>query len=242
MSHEGTPLCTEGGACARLRPGRHETEVLLDAGGTDHERAAVLAHALDHVGAVPFSVWVDQPGGHFDDIAARHGFEPVIHTSRQVELLAEQGPAALNVWLKFDTGMHRLGFQPRQARELVAEIGAMPSVRELRLMTHLAFADEPGHPQTEQQLKRFETVVANYDGAISIANSAAILGTADIARARERFGFAGEHWIRPGIALYGISPLAAQSAAELGLEPVMQLEARLIATKPLAAGDSVGYR
>lgn len=73
VSHEGTPLCTEGGACARLRPGRHETEVLVDAAGTDHDRAAVLAHALDHVGATSFSVWVDQPGGHFDDIAARHG-------------------------------------------------------------------------------------------------------------------------------------------------------------------------
>ncbi len=77
MSHEGNEIVRIGAASAALRPGRHEIEVLLDADGTDEDRAAALAHALEHVGDAEHSVWVDEPGGHFDAIAERHGLEQV---------------------------------------------------------------------------------------------------------------------------------------------------------------------
>lgn len=78
VSHEGDPLCREGSACAALRSGRGaEVEVLIEAHGSDAERAAVLAHALHHVGDAEYSVWVDEPGGHFDDIACEQGLAGV---------------------------------------------------------------------------------------------------------------------------------------------------------------------
>lgn len=76
MSHEGSPLIHIGDATAALRPGREEVEVLIDAHGTDQCRADVLAHALEHVGGQAHSVWVDEPGGHFDDIAVVHDLHP----------------------------------------------------------------------------------------------------------------------------------------------------------------------
>lgn len=76
MSHEGSPLIHIGDAVAALRPGRDEVEVLIDAHGTDQCRADVLEHALEHVGDRPHSVWVDEPGGHFDEIALAHDLRP----------------------------------------------------------------------------------------------------------------------------------------------------------------------
>ncbi len=175
------------------------------------------------------------------NVAATERFEVVVHDKAQVEMLAGQGGGAVTAWLKIDSGMNRLGFAPSDAHDLIATLSSLSAVNELRLMTHLASADEPDSPMTERQLMRFEPVARDFEGAVSIANSAAILGLPDIVRAAERFGFRGEHWIRPGIALYGVSPLVGRSAAELGLEAVMQFEARLIARKPLAAGEPVGY-
>lgn len=76
MSHEGSPLIHIGDAVAALRPGRDEVEVLIDAAGSDECRAGVLEHALEHVGDRSHSVWVDEPGGHFDEIASQHGLTP----------------------------------------------------------------------------------------------------------------------------------------------------------------------
>jgi mycothiol synthase len=76
VSHEGSPLIHIGDAVAALRAGRDEVEILVDAAGTDQCRADVLEHALEHVGNRPHSVWVDEPGGHFDDIAVAHGLYP----------------------------------------------------------------------------------------------------------------------------------------------------------------------
>jgi alanine racemase len=109
-------------------------------------------------------------------------------------------------------------------------------------MTHLADADDPDSAQTPRQLDRFREIASDFEGAVSVANTPATFGVDDIRRAADAFGFQGEHWIRPGIALYGISPFEHRSASELGLRPVMRFEAQLIATKPLAAGERVGYR
>lgn len=170
------------------------------------------------------------------------GFELVVHDISQVEMLERAMGTGGVAWLKFDTGMNRLGFPPEAAPQLLARVEAAAAVRELRLMTHFASADEPGNTLTEAQLAAFAPVTRNFPGAVSIANSPACLGWPQVIDARASLGFRGDFWLRPGIALYGISPFADKTGKDLGLKPVMQFEARLIAVKPLRAGARVGYK
>ncbi len=174
--------------------------------------------------------------------AVERGFEPVVHCKEQLELLEATITGSVNVWLKFDTGMHRLGFPPQDAAEIIARLRSASAVNELRVMTHLSNADELESATTDDQLSRFRPIIADFDGAVSIGNTPGTLGWPTVSEARREFGFSGDNWIRPGIALFGISPFAGQTAADLGLKPVMQFEARLIATKPLRAGAKVGYK
>jgi alanine racemase len=169
-------------------------------------------------------------------------FELVVHDIGQVELLEHAAGTGGVVWLKFDTGMNRLGFPPDAAPQLLARVDAATAVRELRLMTHFASADELDNALTESQLAAFVPVTRNFPGAVSIANSPACLGWPRVIDARAELGFRGDFWLRPGIALYGISPFADKTGRDLGLKPVMQFEARLIAVKPLCAGARVGYK
>jgi len=176
------------------------------------------------------------------NVAVQAGFEPVVHCLEQLELLEAARTGSVRVWLKFDTGMNRLGFLPADAASIMARAHAAPAVAELRLMTHLASADEREAATTSDQLRRFKPLIDGFDGSVSIGNTPGTLGWPAIADARREFGFRGDSWIRPGIALFGISPFADQSGADLGLKPVMQFEARLIARKPLRAGAKVGYK
>jgi alanine racemase len=176
------------------------------------------------------------------DEALQRGFELVAHCIEQVELLEASRYGGAVVWLKFDTGMNRLGFRPADAAGLMRRLQACPAVGELRLMSHFASADELENPATEKQLEAFRDVVQGFEGAVSIANTPATLGWSQMADAPAKLGFSGDHWVRPGIALFGISPFPGQTGADLGLKPVMQFEARLIAAKPLAEGARVGYK
>ena len=176
------------------------------------------------------------------DKAARSGFEVVVHCVEQIELLEQADDGETTVWLKFDTGMNRLGFSPDDAAALIDRIRACNSVSELRLMSHFANADEPGDAMNEHQFERFRIVVEGFDGAVSIANTPATLGWTDLVNAQGKLGFKGDHWVRPGLALFGISPFEGQCGHDLGLVPVMQFAARLIAVKPLREGARVGYR
>jgi alanine racemase len=169
-------------------------------------------------------------------------FEIVVHCMEQVDLLEASGSGSTVVWLKFDTGMNRLGFAPEAADMLIERLSACPAVSELRLMSHLASADELDSAVTDDQFARFREVVAGFDGAVSLANTPATIGWPQIADAHETLGFGGDHWVRPGLALFGVSPFAGRTGSDLGLTPVMQFEARLIAKKPLLEGARVGYR
>ena len=174
--------------------------------------------------------------------AVQRGFEIVVHCMEQVELLEALDSGQATVWLKFDTGMNRLGFDPAQSQQLIERLRVCPAVGELRLMTHLASADELDNETTDEQLGVFRKIVNGFEGAVSIANTPATLGWPEIADAADSLGFRGEHWIRPGIGLFGVSPFAGRTGADLGLKPVMQFEARLIATKSLREGARVGYK
>ncbi len=173
--------------------------------------------------------------------AVWRGFELVVHCPEQITLLENAGDGKAVVWLKFDTGMNRLGFDPADATTIINKVASLSVVAELRLMTHLASADELASSATPDQLQRFRPVVDGFQGAVSIGNTAGTLGWAELRNANTEFNFSGDHWIRPGIALFGISPFADRNGADLGLKQVMQFEARLIAVKPLRQGARVGY-
>ncbi|HEX4618551.1 MAG TPA: alanine racemase [Steroidobacteraceae bacterium] len=165
--------------------------------------------------------------------AARHGFDLVVHDALQVELLEEMtGSHRFVLWIKIDTGMNRLGFPPRAFAGALERVRRLkPPPLEIRLLTHLACADEPDNRMTNEQLTRFRETTRGLDYAVSIANSAGIFGNAQL----------NGDWVRPGLALYGASPLATSSAAQLGLEPVMSLESSVIALRSVTQGETVGY-
>ncbi len=158
-----------------------------------------------------------------------HRLIPVLHRIDQVHtLLAANWPAMLPVYLKLDTGMHRLGFDA--AGLAAARTALAGKVTDITLMTH--FADADGSRGVDWQLERFATLTAGMDKPCSLSNSAALLRFPDLAN----------DWARPGIMLYGGSPFPQLiSAAELDLQPVMTLQSEIIAVQTLAAGDSVGY-
>lgn len=165
-------------------------------------------------------------------IAARMSFDIVIHHPEQLALLEQQAARDFVVWLKVDTGMNRLGFRVEDAPEALRRLRALhPAVREIRLLTHFASADEVDSPANALQLERFSSIARTAGLATSLANSAALL---TLPQARGQ-------WVRPGLALYGGSPLPGVTAAELGLRPAMTLETTVIATRRVLAGETVGY-
>ncbi|HEB67416.1 MAG TPA: alanine racemase [Gammaproteobacteria bacterium] len=157
--------------------------------------------------------------------------ETVVHHAAQVAMLEQAAPGkAVPVWLKIDTGMHRLGVPPEDARLLWQRLADCPAVKGVpRLMTHLANADDRQDPATKRQLRIFDEAIAGLEGERSVANSAGILGWPQT----------HAEWNRPGIMLYGVSPFGEEPWPEL--TPAMTLHSTLIAVKRLRRGDPVGY-
>ncbi|MFO1069998.1 MAG: alanine racemase [Geminicoccaceae bacterium] len=161
---------------------------------------------------------------------ARLGFEVAVHTLDQVRMLeTTRLEPPLTCWVKVDSGMNRLGLAPEEAAGAIGRLQACPSVAGLRLMSHFASADLPDSPQTARQLERLGAVLA--EGERSLANSAGVIAWPQ----------AHADWVRAGIMLYGVSPMAGRTGADEGLRPVMTLATRLIAVKPVRTGDTVGY-
>ena len=172
--------------------------------------------------------------GAFDEAdvaqAARDRLSLVVHEARQIDWIAAATPVApIDVHLKFNSGMNRLGFDEPGLRDAHARLGAMPAVASVGLVTHFANADLPGG--AAGAIARFESATTGLVGERSLANSAAVIG----------LPAAHRDWVRPGIMLYGASPFGDRSAADCGLRPAMALRSRLIAVQALSAGDSVGY-
>ncbi len=167
------------------------------------------------------------------DAAAAANFELVVHTPEQIELLRAAAPGTrFKVWLKLDSGMNRLGFKGSAFGAAHEALSALPSVRSpVNLFTHLASADEPEMSATADQLARFADATRSLAGERSIANSAGMLGFAE----------AQADWVRPGLLLYGVSPIGGAVGADYGLRPAMTLHSHVIAVKDLAVGEKVGY-
>ena len=160
------------------------------------------------------------------------GLDIVVHDISQVEMLEQsQLIKRVDVWLKIDTGMHRLGFLPQLVNVVISRLQQTNSVKDIRLMTHLASANDRDNPMTLEQIQCFNQVTENQDIEKTIANSAGIMAFPD----------AHVDWVRPGIMLYGVSPFSDSQGPQQGLKPVMTLESRLITVKQLKAGEPVGY-
>jgi len=165
--------------------------------------------------------------------AAHLQLELVIHDPMHIALLEQyRGSQRLALWLKVDTGMNRLGVRPSQFQESWDRLQALePAPLALRVLTHLACADERGSPVTAEQLARLAPLVRGRGAEVSIANSAAILA----------HPATHADWVRPGLALYGVSPFAGEIGRSLGLVPAMTLESTIIAVRTVERGDCVGY-
>jgi alanine racemase len=165
-------------------------------------------------------------------LCARLDFQIAVHEQGQLAMLeAARLERPLVVWLDVDTGMNRLGFRPAEATAAHGRLSGCGAVAEIRLMTHFASADEPSDPATRHQIERFARAAADLGLARSFCNSAGVLAWPE----------AHAEWIRPGVMLYGISPLAGRTGMDEGLRPVMTLSTGLIAIREVPAGEAVGY-
>lgn len=164
--------------------------------------------------------------------AAARELTIVVHDDQQLAAVQSlDGARPVPVWIKLDTGMNRLGFVPERAPELLERLAALPAVRLVGWMSHLACADDRESGFTTQQLARFLKATEGLPGERSLANSAAVLHWPDTHL----------DWVRPGLMVYGASPFPGATGAEHGLRPAMRLAARILSIREVRAGDRVGY-
>ncbi len=178
--------------------------------------------------------------GFFDNedlsIIAAHNLQTVVHNQQQLDaILVAKLTLPLKVWLKIDTGMHRLGINPEQFSYFYQQLNASKNVQEgIILMSHLGCADDKVSESTAAQISLFESITQGCEEERTLANSAGVCV----------WPTSHYQWIRPGLLLYGISPLPFEKTViktSSDVQPVMTLKSSLIAVRELAAGESVGY-
>ncbi|MGB6154724.1 MAG: alanine racemase [Castellaniella sp.] len=172
-------------------------------------------------------------------VLAQYQIDTVVHSHIQVQMLqAYRGPALPGAHLMLNSGMHRLGFQPSQYAASFAQVQALQQqgrVQQVGRMTHFARADDNASV-TAAQLQCFIRVAGHMPGPVSVCNSAAALAPGLAAAVPGK-----NHWVRPGICLYGGSPYVGEGPESLGLQPAMTLQSELISTHVLPAGEAIGY-
>jgi len=166
-------------------------------------------------------------------LADDYGFGVVVHNFHQLELIEQRkSNKPIVVWLKIDSGMHRLGFQPHSVLSAYQKLINNPYViKPLCLMTHFSDTDDLNNPKTNKQVEYFNKLVANLNGLKCLANSGAILGWKN----------SHADWVRSGILLYGASPLINKKGYELGFKPIMTMTTKLLTIQQLKKGDQIGY-
>ncbi|MGQ0442373.1 MAG: alanine racemase [Methylophilaceae bacterium] len=163
-------------------------------------------------------------------LAAAFGLDTVVHAALQIDMLEQVKLARpMHVHLKMNTGMNRLGFMPSDYVAAFARLKTCKNVAGITLMTHFATADEARG--IAEPLQRFQSTIKGLKQPISLANSAAIM----------RHSEAHADWVRPGIMLYGATPVSGTPAVKFNLKAAMQLTSEIIAVQAIQAGESVGY-
>ncbi|TXF97113.1 alanine racemase [Massilia arenae] len=170
-------------------------------------------------------------------LLAEHNIATAVHSIEQVKLLEyTQLYRPIDVYLKMNTGMNRLGFPPAEYAAAWQRLHAIRDVRSITHMTHFANADELEHPRLTiaEQVRRFQLGAADLAGERSLSNSGGVLHQAELADQLSN------DWVRPGIMLYGGTP-GGRSAQEFGLRPTMTLRSEVIGIQHIGPGDTVGY-
>lgn len=176
-------------------------------------------------------------GGVIDQLEMQacidYRLDAVIHQFWQLALLENvTQPRSIDIWLKFNSGMGRLGFAADEIRQALQRLNKLPQVDTVRLMTHLANADDAADEKTLDQLQQTHDLELNqYEWGV--ANSAGILSWP-----QSRL-----NWVRAGITLYGSDPMSGglDNQQQQQLKPVMQLRTRVLAINHLKKGQSIGY-
>jgi len=196
--------------------------------------------------AMPSEAYALRENGCTKPIVVLHGFcdkeelkafsalnlATVINQQSQLKLLLKNNiEKPINAWLKVDTGMNRLGIPVDEADDYFGQLRNCKNVADVFVMSHFANSDEVDNPLNNSQLDIFVKVTNDIDVSCSMANSAAIM----------RLPKSHFEVVRPGIMLYGSSPFKETSAADLGLQAVMQFESFLLDIKTIKAGESIGY-
>lgn len=174
--------------------------------------------------------------GFFDstelEIISEQNLWTAVHSEEQVtQLETSKLIRPINVWLKVDIGMHRLGISPDRYVEIRERLTALPHVSKVITMGHFSSADTPDIKTTHQQLKVINNITSGLDVDLSLANSAGCLAHKQAKAA----------WQRPGLMLYGASPFTTDQPLARKLKPAMSLTSQVIALRDINAGESVGY-
>ena len=168
-------------------------------------------------------------------IAEKHGFWLMLENHNQLQaILSAHLSNPIPVWLKLDTGMHRLGFKPEDLQHIYKQLSDSANVADdIVLATHFACADDLESDFTDRQLQCFNSAIDTLDfpAPTSLANSAAILGWPSIE----------DNWQRPGYMLYGASPFSKPQKNADQLQQVMHFQSAVISIRNISAGESVGY-
>ena len=169
-------------------------------------------------------------------VVRQHDLACVVHHANQIEILEAYAGSPITIWLKVDTGMHRLGVQTEELPALYQRLQSCAAVhKSLCVMTHLACADDLDDQYTQGQIDLFNQVLttlpANEKLPVSVVNSGGLLG----------WPAAHGDWVRPGIMLYGVSPFKGSNGDAHKLKPAMTLSSELIAINTHRKGDRVGY-
>ena len=162
----------------------------------------------------------------------QHQLWCVVHSLWQLDAIEQARLSRpLQVWLKLDSGMHRVGLFPEQYQAAYRRLQASGKVDKIVLMSHFARADELSCSRTEEQLAVFNAAREGLQAEVSLRNSPAILGWPQVP----------SDWVRPGIMLYGATPFEQAQALAAQLKPVMTLQSKIIGVRELPAGEPVGY-
>ena len=165
-------------------------------------------------------------------LIVEHDFWCVVHSLWQLEAIEKAALSKpITVWLKLDSGMHRVGLHPKGYQAAYQRLLASGKVAKIVLMSHFARADELNCQASVEQVAVFEAARQGLSAEVSLRNSPAVLGWPQIP----------SDWVRPGIMLYGATPFEEANAVASRLQPVMTLESKVISVRELPAGEPIGY-
>ncbi|MGH8464703.1 MAG: alanine racemase [Pseudomonas sp.] len=165
-------------------------------------------------------------------LIVEHDLWCVVHSLWQLEAIEQTAMAKpINVWLKLDSGMHRVGLHPKDYQNAYQRLLATGKVSKIVLMSHFARADELDSSASNEQVAVFQAARQGLSAEVSLRNSPAVLGWPQVP----------SDWVRPGIMLYGATPFEVPQTEAARLQPVMTLQSRVISVRELPSGEPVGY-